>query len=95
MTGTELAFIVDLNHSFLVYSDKCSHVIKIGDRSQKGIKEYQLIIVSVMVEMVEYWFRDTVTGDDNFCLSADIQPCIDMLNNLMGSSCYIDTSIYP
>lgn len=94
MTATEIAFILSLSNAFITYCNQEATLIKLGEPDYKGLRKIKLSLLSAMIEMIEHWFRDTVTGDDNFCEPDDIQTSINMANDIMDSHCYIDLSGY-
>ena len=94
MTVTEITFILSLNNAFLKYCNKEANLIKIGDINYKGHRKLKLAILTAMIEMIEYWFRDTVVNDENICEPDEIQVAIDIANNIMGSTVFISLGSY-
>lgn len=94
MTATELAFLEDLKDSQVAFVDKISTQIWMSDPYLLSVNKTKVTLLNAMLEIIDYWFRDTTAADDNFFDTDEIQDIIDHANKLMGTVHYIDLSSY-
>ena len=94
MTGTETTFLVNLNNAQVACVNKISTQIWIGDPDKLTMRKMKVALLEAMVEIIEYWFRDTTDDDDNCFTSVEIQDVIDHANKIMGTVLYIDLTDY-
>jgi len=94
MTATEISFLEDLKNAQIQYTDFVANKTLIRDSDLLSLRFTKVTLLTIMVEIIDYWFRDTVTGDDNFFTSTEIQDIIDHANKIMGTVLYIDLSSY-
>lgn len=94
MTATELSFLQDLKDSQVTYVDNVCDQMLIGDPKLLSLKKIKTTLLAAMLEVIDYWFRDTTDSDDNFFDTDEIQDVIDHANKIMGTTHYIDLSGY-
>jgi len=94
MTATETAFLEDLKDAQVAFIDSISTQIWMSDPVLLSVRKTKVTLVAIMIEIVDYWFRDTTTTDDNFFDTDEIQQVIDHCNKLMNSTIFIDLIDY-
>ena len=94
MTATELAFLEDLKDSQVAFVDKIATQIWMSDPYLLSVRKTKIILLEAMLGIIDYWFRDTTTGDANFFDTDEIQDVIDHVNKIMETTHYIDLSGY-
>ena len=104
MTQDEAQFLQQLWYTFNEYSHRETILLRIGEPDYEGERETKIALLNAMIEIVEYYFRDTLgvfdsfgaftsSGNDlNFFTVGEIQEVIDHVNRIMGTTLYIDLS---
>jgi len=90
MTGEQ--FMVLLNMSFTEYCGNESEVLKLSYNRDLSMRELKIVLLAHFMEILEYYFRDTISGDDNFFTEEEIQDVITHVNKIMGTEYYFDFS---
>jgi len=94
MTATETTFLEDLADAQVTFVDSIATQIWMSDPYLLSVRKTKVTLLEAMIEIINYWFRDTTATDDNFFDSDEIQEVIDHANKLMGTTLYIDLSSY-
>jgi len=90
---TEEQFLAMMRFAFANYCNDHGADIRIGSRGKDmTLRELKIILLGQMMEMIEYYFRPTVAGDDNFCTAEEIEDVISHANRIMSTEYYIDLS---
>jgi hypothetical protein len=54
------------------------------------MKELKVLLLAQFVEILEYYFRSTVSGDENFFTEEEADDIIHHINNIMGTDYYFE-----
>ncbi len=94
MTATETTFLEDLADAQVTFADVMADRLLLSDPDLLSMGKVKVTLLTSMIEIINYWFRDTTSGDDNFFTTDEIQDVIDHANKIMGTTLYIDLSSY-
>ena len=94
MTAIETAFLEDLKDAQVEFVDSISTQIWMSDSVLLSVRKTKVTLLVAMIEIIDYWFRDTTDDDDNFFSIDEIQQIIDHCNKLMNSTIFIDLTDY-
>ena len=90
---TEEQFILAIRSAFADYCRTNGRDIRIGTRDKfLTIRELRIILLSHMMEIIEYYFRTTTSGDENFFTVEEIEDVISHANRIMETTLYTDLS---
>ncbi len=90
---TEEQFLLAIRGSFADYVRTNGRDIRVGSRGKDlTIREVKIILLAQMMEIIEYYFRTTTSGDENFFDEAEIEDIISHANRIMKTEFYIDLS---
>ena len=90
VTGAQ--FVQAIEYSFKKYCSDQGTIMMLADRDRMTWRKIKIILLANMVEIINYYFRVTTTGDENFFTASEIQDVIDHANKIMGTTWYIDLS---
>jgi hypothetical protein len=90
---TEEQFLLAMRAAFANYCRLHGRDIRVGTRDKLlTLRELRILLLGQMMEMIEYYFRTTTTGDENFCTEAEVEDIISHANRIMDTEYYIDLS---
>ncbi len=104
MTVAEAEFLYEVWYNFNDYAHRETILLRVGDPDYEGVRETKIALLNAMIEVVEYYFRDTLGvysssgvftssgNDSNFFDVGEIQEVIDHINRIMNTTIYIDLS---
>ena len=92
MTVAESDFLILVKTGFLDYCKRYGTNSKFGNKKDSELDQNRVILLAAYVEMITYYLRDTLTGDDNWCDADEAQLVVDHINNIMNSHYYLDFS---
>jgi len=85
--------IEDINFEFFSDIKEYTEDEQLGLKRKTNWDLIKLIYLSAYVNILEYYNRDTITGDDdNFFTTAEIWDIIQHVNGITGKDFYIDLS---
>lgn len=93
MALTQEQFLAAMRDSFSKYCSEKSGILRVGSRDRiMTLRELKIIILSQMMEIIEYYFRETTPyGRDTNCFTEEeIEDVISHANNIMGTTHYTE-----
>lgn len=89
---TAAQFVMLLKMSFVEYCGNNSEYFKLSYDGKIPMQKLKVLLLAQFMEIIEYYFRTTVDGDDNFCTEEEIQDIITHINRIMGTEYYFSFS---
>ena len=89
---TEEQFLLAIRSAFATYGHELSNFLKFGSRGKLTFGELKLVLLGSFMEMIEYYFRTTTSGDENWCTAEEIEDVISHANRIMKTEYYVDLS---
>ena len=87
---TEEQFLLAIRESFTDYCAAAGKTLKFGTQYKLSFLELKVNLLGQFMEIIEYYFRTTTSGDENFFTADEIQNVIDHVNRIMGTTFYTD-----
>jgi len=82
-------YLLAINDDFLEYC--ATYAKKEFFDSKENESDYiKVILTAAYVEALEYYFRTTWSGDDNFWTQTEAEEVIEKLNDLLGTYYVVD-----
>lgn len=85
-------FLYELNVAQSDYVNKYSNKLQTGLLEQQLLEKVKIVLLEAFVEAIEYWYRDTISGDLMSFTVAEVEDFIQHANRLMGTTIYVDNS---
>ena len=86
---TEEQFLLAIRGAFASYGYASGELLKFGTRDKLTYRELKMILLGQFMEIIEYYFRTTTAGDENFFTEAEIEDIVSHMNRIMGTTLYI------
>ena len=93
MALTEEQFIAAMRDSFSQYCADNGDILKVGSRDKlMTVRELRVVLLGQMMEIIEYYFRTTTVGDENFFTAEEIEDVIAHAQRIMKTEHYTELS---
>jgi len=86
---TRFNYLVSINEDFLTLCErKAFNKFRSKDDAYKS--KLDIIIAQIYIESLDYYFRDTISGDENFWTQAEVEGVIGKLNMILDTHYSVD-----
>jgi hypothetical protein len=89
---TEEQFLLAIRAAFAEYGYASGELLKFGSSDKLTYGELKMILLGQFMEIIEYYFRPTTSGDTNFFEPEEIEDVISHANRIMGTTLHVDLS---
>lgn len=93
MALSQAQFLLAIRAAFADYCRTHGRDVRIGTRDKDlTVRELRIILLSQMMEIIEYYCRTTTGTDENFFTEEEIEDVISHANRIMDTEFYTDFS---
>jgi hypothetical protein len=92
MTATEQQYLLDINSAFSDYTYNLALRENVNLNVKRNVEKIKLILLKAYVEIMDYYLRDTITGDDNFFTIAEAEDIMQKINDITEGNYWLDLS---
>jgi len=92
MSVDEEQYLIDINSAFSDYSYNLTLRENINLNVKRNVEKIKLILLKAYVEIMEYYLRDTITGDENFFTILEIEDIMRRINDITKGNYWLDLS---
>lgn len=89
---TEEQFLEAIREAYLLHGEKVGKYLKFNSLDKLTYEELKMLLLGQFMEIIEYYFRPTTSGDENCFTEEEIEDIISHANRIMGTTFYVDLS---